>query len=278
MPPGPCWMAVTTRASSGSSWSRLGPKEPSVPASASVWQLPQLLWKAALGDLEAVGEPPPLSFDDPQPARTRQTAATTTGRMPTGYVEREVVASGLALALLVPADAEALIDEEAFADDEFLPYWAELWPSALALAEVASSARGLVLELGCGLGVPSLIAAHAGAEVVATDWSPEAIALLRVNAQRVGARLEAQVWDWRDDPGGLSGDVVLAADVLYEARNGEPLLRALDAVVAPDGEAWIADPGRPAAPAFFATAAERWTLDPLAPRVTRLRRRARASA
>ena len=39
------------------------------------------------------------------------------------------------LVLRRPVSPEALIDEEAFADDEFLPYWAELWPAATALAE-----------------------------------------------------------------------------------------------------------------------------------------------
>lgn len=186
-----------------------------------------------------------------------------------------MVAGGRTLALLVPPDADALIDEEAFADDEFLPYWAELWPSALALAEVP--VHGRVLELGCGLGVPSLVAALAGAEVVATDWSADAVALLRVNAVRVGAALEARVWDWRTPAPFAAFPSVIAADVLYEARNVAPLLAALDAVVAPGGEALVADPGRPAAPSFFAAAAEHWHAEPVAPRVTRLRHRKRVA-
>ena len=61
--------------------------------------------------------------------------------------------------------------------------------------------------------------------------------------------------------------------MLYELRNVEPLLAALDAVVAPGGEAWIADPGRPNAPTFFSAAAQRWEATEVASRVTRLRRR-----
>src|SRR6476619_5660622 len=62
------------------------------------------------------------------------------------------------LELLRPSAPEALIDEEAFADDEFLPYWAELWPAARALAEALPDVSGLqVVELGCGLGLPSLV-------------------------------------------------------------------------------------------------------------------------
>lgn len=187
------------------------------------------------------------------------------------------MAGGRILPLRVPEDPEALLDEEAFAQDEFMPYWAEMWPSGLALADALTEARPRperVLELGCGIGIPSLVAALDGAQVVATDWADDAIELLRDNAERLGARLDARVWSWADDPAGLTGDLVLAADVLYETRNAEPLLAALEAVVAPGGEAWVADPGRASAPAFFEAAAVQWTLDTVAPRITRLRRRA----
>ena len=195
-------------------------------------------------------------------------------------VPREVAVAGLRLPLLVPADAEALLDEEAFARDEFMPYWAELWPSGPALAEAvaADPPGGRVLELGCGLGIPSLVAALGGAQVVATDWAADAVALLERNAERAGARLTALRWSWADDPASLGGpfDRVLAADVLYERRNGPQVLAALDALVADGGEAWIAEPGRPGSEEFFAAAAAEWSDDAaVTGRVTvhRLRRR-----
>lgn len=168
--------------------------------------------------------------------------------------------AGRSLSLLVPRDGEALLDEEAFAADEFLPYWAELWPSGRLLAEAVDGVRGRVLELGCGLGLPSLVAALGGAEVVATDWAADAIALLEVNAARVGAALDARRWDWAQDPAALGPpfDLVIAADVLYERRNGEALLAVLPRLGA---EVWIADPERAAAPAFFAAAAADWEVE-----------------
>jgi predicted nicotinamide N-methyase len=186
-------------------------------------------------------------------------------------VEREVAVAGRTLSLLVPRDSEALIDEAAFERDEFMPYWAELWPSGLALAEAVRGASGRVLELGCGLGVPSLVAALDGADVVATDWSADAIALLERNAERVGARLEATRWSWTEPPPPPAG-LVLAADVLYERRNGPQLLAALDAVVAEGGEAWIAEPGRPGSDEFLAAAAAAWAVEELRPRIWRLSR------
>jgi predicted nicotinamide N-methyase len=140
----------------------------------------------------------------------------------------EIVTIGdVELDLLRPESPEALIDEEAFADDEFLPYWAELWPAATALAAALPEVAGLrVVELGCGLGVPSLVAAARGAEVTATDWAQDAVELLRENASRNGLELRAEVRDWRE-PWTERFDLALAADVLYERRNVEPLLDRL---------------------------------------------------
>ena len=129
-----------------------------------------------------------------------------------------------------PAEPEALLDEEAFADDEFLPYWAELWPAGLALAEsLPDDLDGVrVVELGCGLGVPALVAAARGARVTAVDWAHEAIELLRGNAARNDVTLDAVHADWRDYDGRF--DLTLAADVLYEARNVEPLVRLVSRI------------------------------------------------
>lgn len=131
------------------------------------------------------------------------------------------------LSLLRPAAPDALLDEEAFARDEFLPYWAELWPAATALAGALPDVLGRrVVELGCGLGLPSLVAAARGAQVTATDWADDAIALLHDNAARNGLTLIAEVRDWRD-PWHERFDLALAADVLYEERNVAPLLARL---------------------------------------------------
>src|SRR3954470_19143175 len=74
------------------------------------------------------------------------------------------VVAGVELTLLRPESPDALIDEAAFDRDEFMPYWAELWPAAIVLAEALPDVRGLrVVELGCGLGVTSLVAAANGA-------------------------------------------------------------------------------------------------------------------
>lgn len=194
----------------------------------------------------------------------------------------------VSVVLARPADPEALLDEAAFGTDEFIPYWAELWPSCEALtAQLAE--RGVagerILELGCGLGVPSLAAARLGASVTATDWAADALVLLADNAERNGVTLDLRRVDWFAPDDAWPGErpppwpLVIAADVLYEARNGPAILSALDRVVADDGEAWIADPGRRTAMGFWRAATEAgWRVDGLGapepgrPAVRRLRR------
>jgi predicted nicotinamide N-methyase len=175
-------------------------------------------------------------------------------------VEEVVPVAGRDLRLLRPRDAEALLDEHAFEHEEYLPYWAELWPSSLALARAIGTRalRGArTVELGCGLGLPSIAAALAGGRVLATDWSAGAVGMTARNAARNGAAVEVLTCSWAAPAPLLERapwDVVLASDVLYEARNGEALLALLPQLTGARGEVWLADPGRPPAAAFLAGA------------------------
>jgi predicted nicotinamide N-methyase len=188
----------------------------------------------------------------------------------TPLIDEKVELAGRELTIRRPPSADALIDEEAFADDEFLPYWAELWPSGVALARVVAAldlTGKRVVELGAGLGLPSLAAALAGAEVLATDWAEDAVALLRENAAGNALRLRVERVRW-DEPGPLLADapwdVVLGADLLYERRNADQLLDLLPML---GGEILLAEPGRPFAAMFL----ERWRVEQVADRVYRLR-------
>jgi predicted nicotinamide N-methyase len=113
------------------------------------------------------------------------------------------------------------------------PYWATAWPSGLSLAE-AIQGRALsgrrVLELGCGLAVPSLVAAGAGARVLATDGTPDAVVFAAHNLALNDLEGEVALADWREADELVERgpwDLVLAADVLYLRHNVEALLRVL---------------------------------------------------
>ncbi len=145
---------------------------------------------------------------------------------------------------------DAMDDESFSASDERMPYYALLWPSGLALAHAVAQHdewRGRrVLDLGCGVGAGGLAAARQGALVTFLDWAPEAEVLVGLSAKRLGmAPPRCLTADWRKPPPDLGRfDVILAGDILYEARNAEPVARFLSEHLADDGEGWLTDPGR----------------------------------
>lgn len=157
--------------------------------------------------------------------------------------------AALRLEVLLPRSADALIDEAEFDADERLPYWADLWPAARALARYLADAPHLprsALELGCGLGLPSLVLLARGVPVLATDYQADALRFARVNAARNGLPpLDARLLDWRAWPADAPRfELVLAADVAYERRNAAALAALLPHAVAPGGRFVLADPGR----------------------------------
>ncbi len=184
-------------------------------------------------------------------------------------------------ATLPGTDVEYRIDQptrfdsllEAASDDpeEQIPYWAVLWPSGIALAAVVLRERGAfagqsVLELGCGLGVTAAAALDAGAKLLVTDYSTETLLLCRYNTLRnTGQEPETLQLNWRKPNATLLRrapfPIVLAADVLYEARDVEPLLSLVDRLVSPGGTLWLAEPGRRSAQQFVAAAHERGWID-----------------
>jgi predicted nicotinamide N-methyase len=182
-------------------------------------------------------------------------------------VEETIVLGGRDLAVLRPRDTESLLDERAFEREEFLPYWAELWPSGVALArDVAPRAlKGArTLELGCGLALPSMAAVLAGGRVLATDWSRAAIELAQENAERNGIALELETCSWSEPETVVERgpwDLVLGADLLYERRNADLLLPLLPRLVGPASELWLADPGRPPARRFFEEASRTFAIE-----------------
>ncbi len=148
---------------------------------------------------------------------------------------------------------QAMVDSE-LNSDERLPYWTELWPASIALAEHIQSAQKHVkkkrcLDLGCGLGLTALVGAWLGAHVVGMDYEPQALAFAARNTQLNHIPLhQAPLWtamDWRHPAlKRYSMDVVWGGDIMYEKRFVEPVLNCIDHVLAPHGRAWLAEPGR----------------------------------
>ena len=142
--------------------------------------------------------------------------------------------------------------------EELCPYFGVIWPGARALAEaVADMGRpGIdgcrVIELGCGLAAPSLVAGLLGADVLATDYHPDVPGLLARNVARnavPGVRYQAVDLRREEDvPTGF--DLVLVADVTYVPDLPPLVARAIDRALGPGGRALVTDPGRPYLQAF----------------------------
>ena len=178
-----------------------------------------------------------------------------------GYATSETLLEvpGHRVRLTRVADAAALladIEPVTFAEDERLPYWAELWPSAVALAHFIAKYLNLdgrrILELGCGLGLVGVVAALQGARVLCTDYEEAALAFARQNARGNACRgMRFRLVDWCRPALRRRYDCILASDVIYEARSFGPLVSLLQRYLARGGMAVLAEPGRVNAPPFF---------------------------
>jgi predicted nicotinamide N-methyase len=158
---------------------------------------------------------------------------------------------GLHARIARPREPDQLLDDAVSEGAFEAPYWAELWPSARALAAhlAGLDLRGLrAVELGCGLALVSVAAAMGGADVLAIDHDPDAVRIARLNGKRTGKRVRGLVADLRDPPAELEDappfDLVLAADVLYEGPLAEALAHLIPRLVAPGGRALVAFPWR----------------------------------
>ena len=155
--------------------------------------------------------------------------------------------------ILVVRDVDALldrIDPEAFKLDERLPYWAELWPASIALGRYLLSNRppsgARVLELGCGLGLPAIVAAKLGCAVLATDYEEAALKFARYNAlrNRVADRVAFRELDWRSPCLDQRFSYVLASDIWFDPSDVSPLVQLVDKTIQSGGILIGSDPNR----------------------------------
>jgi predicted nicotinamide N-methyase len=152
-----------------------------------------------------------------------------------------------------PANGDTLLDHPAvraaFAADEYMPYWTDLWPAARMLAKAIL--RGswppgtAALEVGCGLGLPGIAALARGLRVTFSDCDGTALKFAAANAQANGfADFKTLQLDWRHPPACLSAPLILASDLIYEIRNVEPLVNLIKLVLLPQGTCLLTDQDR----------------------------------
>ncbi len=177
-------------------------------------------------------------------------------------VTARVELPGGPIELRQPADWADLPDSGGVEWAPIAPYWAVAWRSGTVLARRLAKRPGLaglrVIELGCGLALPSLVAARRGASALATDVDAEPLELARLNAEAAGVELDTEQLDVREPrlPDGVPFDLAIVCDLLYEETLVGSLLELLPRL-APT--AIVASPERTPYVRFAAEARLRWS-------------------
>ncbi len=152
------------------------------------------------------------------------------------------------IALWRVADLERDVDRDALLagdDPREPPYWAHLWSGAQVLAEAVPRGRATAIELGCGLGLPGLVAARRGARVTFVDRVLAPLAFVRASAAACGfTTIDVVAADATGAAVSARFDLVLAAELLYDRALFGALACAVRDRLAPGGVALLADARR----------------------------------
>lgn len=145
------------------------------------------------------------------------------------------------------------LDEESSVDplsEDMCPYFGVVWPAALALSKYLIRHRDRIkgkeiLELGCGLAIPSFVAHAYGANILASDFHGDVENFLKKNQMLNNSYFNYERLNWRENLNDHKQfDIVMGSDVLYESRHPNDVANALLKFVKPGGEIILADPGR----------------------------------
>ena len=179
--------------------------------------------------------------------------------IPGGWTEREWLIEGELFRLVLPASPDTFLEDSevqaAFDRDEYMPYWAYVWPASLKMMATVLKTdwprATEVLELGAGIGLVGLAGLRRGLKVTFSDYEPKSVDLALFNARRAGSdQAEGLVIDWRQPPN-KQFPLIWGCELLYEDRNHEPLLSLIQRMLAPGGTAWFVDGGRMRAERFW---------------------------
>jgi predicted nicotinamide N-methyase len=114
------------------------------------------------------------------------------------------------------------------------PFWAKLWPSSIALLDVLKEHPYLiqnkhVLEIGAGIGLPSLMMADITKSIQISDYDKVAVELLQKNIVHLQLQnAKALLLDWNALPEYMHPEVLILSDVNYDPTQFEHLTKLIE--------------------------------------------------
>lgn len=129
------------------------------------------------------------------------------------------------------------------------PLFGVVWPSGRVLAELMFDydiGGRRVLEVGCGIGLASLMLNHREVDITATDRHPKAGVFLALNvALNQGRAIPFVRQGWRErEIEASTSELIIGSDLLYEREQVALLSGFIDHCAAPECEVLVIDPGR----------------------------------
>ena len=146
---------------------------------------------------------------------------------------------------------DARRDKRANGEELRLPYWAELWDSALAMGKLlidrfgkGDGGKPSVLDLGCGMGLAGMVAASLGLPVLFADLEAPALLFAKLNALTFQPGVRTCQLNWQTADLGEKFGLIVGADILYERPQWEHLDRFWRTHLDKDGTVILGEPGR----------------------------------
>lgn len=139
-------------------------------------------------------------------------------------------------------------------------YWSRLWPASMGICYYLDKHFTLiknkkVLELGAGLGLPSLFVACHTNEVICSDIHPNAVMWAKNAAEKNGlCHIQHRVMDWNQIDEDLKQvDIVLISDGNYNPSNFDHLRQLIQGFLDRGTKIILCTPQRLAAKVFIAS-------------------------
>lgn len=143
-------------------------------------------------------------------------------------------------------------DQDDSLKEEYCPYFGVLWEAGIGLCQHLSTLDlngKKVIEIGCGLALPSFLISRMGGNVIATDFHADVPLFLRLNQEKNQTYFPYKVMNWRNEIERTRTDLglfdyVVGSDILYESQHPLEVAKALIALLKPQGKILLSDPGR----------------------------------